>query len=128
MWANCGVVRDEEKIELGLDKLQDLRRAAAHVDVRPSAEGFGDLALVLDLLGSLDSAEASLRGAKARRESRGSHQRADFPEVEAEQRVNYVIELDDEGALTLSSRPVAAVSAELDERLAEAEEIEVAGR
>ena len=50
MWQNCGVVRSGERLEQGLDELADLRNAAAHVDVRPSAEGFGDLALALDLL------------------------------------------------------------------------------
>ncbi|MEM1180404.1 MAG: FAD-binding protein [Acidobacteriota bacterium] len=128
MWSDCGVVRHRDKLEQGLAKLADLKSAAERVDVRPSAEGFGDLALALDLLGSLDSAEASLRGALAREESRGSHQRADFPEVEPTQRVNYVVEFDAEGRMELSARDVPPVPAPLRDRLADVEEIELEGR
>ncbi|MEM9596528.1 MAG: FAD-binding protein [Acidobacteriota bacterium] len=128
MWAGCGVVREESRLEDGLAKLSDLRKAADRVDVRPSAEGFGDLALVLDLLGSLDSAEASLRGALARKESRGSHQRSDFPEIEDAQGVNYIVELDGSGDLALSSRPVPPVPEALEQRLGDAEELEIEGR
>ncbi|MEM8930499.1 MAG: FAD-binding protein [Acidobacteriota bacterium] len=128
MWADCGVVRHQDKLQRGLDKLRDLRQAAERVDVRPSAEGFGDLALVLDLLGSLDSAEASMLGAIERRESRGSHQRSDYPEIEATQRVNIITELGSDGALQLTTREINPVPAQLVQRFAEAEEIQVAGR
>ncbi|MEM6793978.1 MAG: FAD-binding protein [Acidobacteriota bacterium] len=128
MWSDCGVVRQHDKLEKGLEKLADLREAAKHVDVRPSAEGFGDLALALDLLGSLDSAEASLLGALARKESRGSHQRSDFTEVEESQLVNYIVERDDSGTLQLSSRPVPEVPSSLTKRFSEAEDLEVVGR
>ncbi|MEM7049546.1 MAG: FAD-binding protein [Acidobacteriota bacterium] len=128
MWGHCGVVRSEDKLTEGLDKLDQIRQAAQHVDVRPSAEGFGDLALALDLLGSIDSAEASLRCAVARKESRGSHQRSDFPEVAPEQRVNHVVELAADGAMTLATRPVPEVPANLAARLEDGEDFAVEGR
>ncbi|MEM7480030.1 MAG: FAD-binding protein [Acidobacteriota bacterium] len=128
MWEHCGVVRSQEKLEAGLERIGDLRQAAERVDVRPSAEGFGDLALALDLLGSLDSAEATLRGALLRQESRGSHQRSDYPDTEAEQRVNYVATRGEDGAIGVESRAVEPVPAELEKLLADAEDFEVAGR
>jgi hypothetical protein len=51
MWENCGVVRNEERLQSGLNRLLELRGAAEHVDVRPSSEGYKDLALALDLRG-----------------------------------------------------------------------------
>ncbi|MEM9291049.1 MAG: FAD-binding protein [Acidobacteriota bacterium] len=128
MWNHCGVVRSEEKLSSGLAQLEEIRQAAQHVDVRPSAEGFGDLALALDLLGSLDSAEASVRCAIARKESRGSHQRSDHPQLVEEQRVNHLVELNSDGRLRSFSRPVHEVPAGLQERLEGAEELAVEGR
>ena len=49
------------------------------MDVRPTSEGYADLAHALDLRASLVSAEASLLGAIERRESRGAHNRSDYP-------------------------------------------------
>ncbi len=48
-------------------------------DVRPSSEGYQDLGVALDLRGSIIAAEATLRSALERRESRGAHQRSDHP-------------------------------------------------
>ena len=112
----------------GLEKIADLRQAAQHVDVRPSAEGFVDLALALDLLGAIDSAEATIRGALHRCESRGSHQRLDFEETMPEQRVNYLVELDSQGGQQVSRHPVEPVPAYLAERFEEFTEPEVEGR
>jgi succinate dehydrogenase / fumarate reductase flavoprotein subunit len=82
MWERCGVVRDESGLREGLGEVTSLGEAAARVDVRPGAEGWGDLAHVLDLRGALVVAEATVRCAIERRESRGAHQRADHPELD----------------------------------------------
>ncbi len=128
MWQHCGVVRSGEGIQEGLAKLDALREAAKNVDVRPSAEGYGDLALALDLLGSIDSAEASLRGAFERRESRGSHQRSDYTETDPKQLVNYIIELDESGKQKISSRTVEPIPESLKGYFVDVQELEVAGR
>ena len=128
MWQNCGVVRSGDKLEQGLVELDQLRQAAANVDVRPSAEGFGDLALALDLLGAIDSAEATIHGALARTESRGSHQRSDFPDTTPEHLVNYVVELDAMGGQQVSRHQVDPVPDYLREHFSNFEEPEVEGR
>jgi succinate dehydrogenase / fumarate reductase flavoprotein subunit len=92
MWERCGVVRDEAGLREGLQHVGALREAAARVDVRPGAEGWMDLAHALDLRGALVVAEATLRGAIERRESRGAHYRADHPELDPDLRVNYRID------------------------------------
>jgi succinate dehydrogenase / fumarate reductase flavoprotein subunit len=92
MWERCGVVRDESGLRIGLEEIASLRAAATGVDVRPGDEGWADLAHALDLRGALVVAEATLRSAIERRESRGGHQRADYPELDPALRVNLHID------------------------------------
>jgi len=82
MQETCGVVRSEEKLKEGLQRLAKIRTASEDVDVRPTSEGFGDLAYALDLRGSLVVAEATILGAIDRQETRGAHNRSDDPEID----------------------------------------------
>ena len=128
MWESCGVVRDEQRLADGLEKLAEIKEAAAHVDVRPSSEGYVDLALALDLRGSIYAAEATILSARERRESRGGHQRADYPTLSPALEVNMINSLDDEGRLVVHQRPVPPVPDALQPWLEQTEELEVAGR
>jgi succinate dehydrogenase flavoprotein subunit len=92
MGEKCGVVRTETGLREGLDELAAIRDAAAAVDVRPGAEGWADLALALDLRSGLAVAEATLRCAIERRETRGAHNRADFPDQDPDLQVNFHID------------------------------------
>jgi succinate dehydrogenase / fumarate reductase flavoprotein subunit len=109
MWERCGVVRDENGLRQGLLELEAIRGAAAHVDVRPGAEGWMDLALALDLRAGLAVAEATLRGAIERRESRGAHSRTDFPDLDPALQVNFYVD----GRMEPWSEPVPPVPDEL---------------
>jgi succinate dehydrogenase / fumarate reductase flavoprotein subunit len=125
MWEHCGVVRDEKRLLDGLSKLEALRSRVQQMHVNVS-EGYQDLALAMDLQAALVTSEATLRGALARRESRGAHQRSDYPSLDPALTVNFVITLDgDEQRVT--SRPVAPVSDELKAYLAQ-EELSLSGR
>jgi succinate dehydrogenase / fumarate reductase flavoprotein subunit len=99
MWERCGVVRDDAGLREGLAKLDEIRAAVADVDVRPNAEGWSDLAQLIDLRAGLLVAEATMRGALARRESRGCHNRTDFPALDPSLRVNFLHRLDGDGRL-----------------------------
>jgi succinate dehydrogenase / fumarate reductase flavoprotein subunit len=128
MWAHCGVVREEEGLAAALEELQEIWERSGHVDVRPSSEGYRDLALALDLRGSLYAAEVTLRGALARRETRGAHFRRDYPEMDPEMRVNFRTRLDESGQVVLAPHPVPPVAEALRQWVAESDELEVAGR
>jgi succinate dehydrogenase / fumarate reductase flavoprotein subunit len=128
MWETCGVVRDEAGLRRGLVRVAELRELAREVDVRPSSEGYGDLAHALDLHASLLAAEATLLGALARRESRGAHQRRDFPQLSPDLRVNFQARLDVAGHLTIDAQPVPPVPPELQAWADASEEPSVAGR
>lgn len=127
MWEYCGVLRSGDGLEKGLEELMKVKEASDDVDVRPSAEGFSDLALALDLLGSIDSAEATIRSAIERKESRGAHQRSDFVETDTNETVNYVVELV-EGKQVLTRSTVAPLSDELEGPVKAYQELSVGGR
>ena len=131
MWERCGVVRDEAGLNEGLDRLSELTEAAANVDIRPTEEGWMDLAYALDLRSGLLAAEATVRGALARTETRGAHNRSDFPALDPAMEVNLHQWMDaDSGELDLRAEPVAAVPDDLRalvEQVA-AGEFEVEGR
>ena len=82
MSEHAGVVRTEAGLLAGLGKLDALDRRARDVTAHPDRSGFDDLAHAYDLLGSLLAARATLESALARRESRGCHNRADFPAMD----------------------------------------------
>ena len=128
MWETCGVVRDQAGLQHGLERIAELGELAREVDVRPTSEGFADLAHTLDLRASLVSAEATLLGALARQESRGAHQRRDFPQVAAELGVNFQSRADENGRLTIAPQPVPPVPSELQRWVEIADDLSVAGR
>ena len=128
MWETCGVVRDRQGLERGLDRVAELRELAADVDVRPTSEGYGDLAHALDLRASLAAAEATLLGALARAESRGAHQRRDHPELSPELRVNFRVRADADGRLTTTTDPVPPIPSGLRAWVDATEDVSVAGR
>ena len=128
MWETCGVVRDQAGLRHGLERVAELRRLAADVDVRPTSEGYGDLAHALDLRGSLAAAEATLLGALARTESRGAHQRRDHPDLSAELRVNFQARLETDGRLRTTTRPVPSVPSELEPWAEPSQDLSMTGR
>jgi succinate dehydrogenase / fumarate reductase flavoprotein subunit len=128
MWECCGVLRDDAELRRGLARVAELRELAREVDVRPTSEGYADLAHALDLRASLVAAEATLLGALTRRESRGAHQRRDFPGLAPDLLVNFQTRLDAEGHLTVDAQPVPLVPPELEAWVGASEEPSVAGR
>jgi succinate dehydrogenase / fumarate reductase, flavoprotein subunit len=116
MWDHVGVVRDEDGLDRALERLDELALAAEDVDVRPDAQGHDDLAIALDLRGSIQAARATALLARERRESRGAHNRADHPDRDDDhQLLNHTVHLGDDGELVLGSRPRAPIPDDLAE-------------
>jgi succinate dehydrogenase / fumarate reductase flavoprotein subunit len=128
MWEGCGVIKNGDKMLAGLARLAEIRQAAGDVDVRPNSEGFIDLALALDLRGSLYAAEATLRSAVERQESRGCHQRSDYPDLSPALEINIRVKLGPDGRLLTHQRPAAPIPEGLSRYLDQTQEVEVAGR
>ncbi|MFI6366256.1 L-aspartate oxidase [Nocardia sp. NPDC050630] len=90
MTEHAGVVRDEAGIRAGLSELDETEDRMANIGVHPDAAGFQDLALAFDLKSSALAARATLEAALQRRETRGCHNRSDYPELDPGLRVNFV--------------------------------------
>ncbi|MDQ0093360.1 L-aspartate oxidase [Paeniglutamicibacter psychrophenolicus] len=90
MTDHAGVVRDEAGLQAGLAKLADIEERMEHVGIHPDIAGYQDLAHAFDLLGSALAARATLEAAIERRETRGCHNRSDYPEMDPSLQVNLV--------------------------------------
>jgi succinate dehydrogenase / fumarate reductase flavoprotein subunit len=119
----CGVVRSEAGLRQGLARLEAVAEGARAMEVRPDIAGYDDLAHAFDLHGSLLAARATLECAIERRESRGAHNRSDFPEQDPELRANLVWRLDG----GIAREPIPDPSPEV-AALAGGPEIDVTGR
>jgi succinate dehydrogenase / fumarate reductase, flavoprotein subunit len=128
MWETCGVVRDQAGLQRGLERVAELGQLAREVDVRPTSEGYGDLAHALDLRASLAAAEATLLGAMARTESRGAHQRRDFPRLDPSLQVNFRASAEAGGQLAVTAEPVRPVPPELRPWVDTSQDLSTAGR
>ncbi|MFF0497843.1 L-aspartate oxidase [Nocardia aobensis] len=90
MTEHAGVVRDETGLQQGLSELEEVRERSASIGVHPDAAGFQDLAHAFDLKSSILAARATLDAALERRETRGCHNRSDYPNLDPALRVNLV--------------------------------------
>lgn len=90
MTEHAGVVRSEQGLRAGVEKISRLEERARNVTAHPDVAGFDDLAHAFDLRGSLLAARATLESALERRETRGCHNRSDFPEQDPSLRGNMV--------------------------------------
>jgi succinate dehydrogenase / fumarate reductase, flavoprotein subunit len=90
MTEHAGVVRDEAGLLTGLAQLDAIDSRMADLGVHPDAAGFHALAHAFDLKSAALAARATLEAALERRETRGCHNRSDYPELDAALQVNLV--------------------------------------
>ncbi|MGP9818306.1 FAD-binding protein [Glutamicibacter sp. 363] len=90
MTAHAGVVRDEQGLLAGLAKLDKIEQRMANIGIHPDIAGFQDLSHAFDLKSSALAARATLEAALERRETRGCHNRSDFPAMDPGLQVNLV--------------------------------------
>lgn len=113
MWENCGVVRSQERLTQGLENIGELKKRLPYLDVRPSSEGYKDLAIAFDLKASIIVAEATILAAIERRESRGAHQRSDYPDLDPALQVNFHVTQQADDQIRVSQQLVPPVPQEL---------------
>jgi succinate dehydrogenase / fumarate reductase flavoprotein subunit len=90
MTEHAGVVRDEQGLVAGLRELDEIEVRTKNVGIHPDIAGFQDLAHAFDLKASLIAARATLEAARERRETRGCHNRSDYPSLDPALQVNLV--------------------------------------
>jgi len=116
MTEHAGVVRDEPGLYAGLAELDAVEDAFAEIGVHPDIAGYQDLAHAFDLQASAIAARATLACAIERRESRGCHNRSDYPQLDPQLQVNLVWEPDPSGATrtgTVTREAIPPVPAEI---------------
>jgi succinate dehydrogenase / fumarate reductase flavoprotein subunit len=109
MTEHAGVVRDESGLRAGLGRLADIEAGMSDVGVHPDIASFQDLAHAFDLKSALVAARATLESALERRETRGSHNRSDYPAMDESLRVNLVWS----GPGRLAREPVPEIPGEI---------------
>ena len=93
MWQNCGVVRNQDLLEIGLKKIRDIKNQLQKIDVRVDNHNCEDLILALDLESCVFTAEATILSALERKESIGAHQRNDGNKEKINKKFNVSIAL-----------------------------------
>lgn len=90
MTQHAGVVREEAGLKLGLEKLAEVEARMARVGIHPDIAGYQDLCHAFDLKSSVLAARATLESALERRETRGCHNRSDYPHTDPHLQVNLI--------------------------------------
>ncbi|WP_334148589.1 L-aspartate oxidase [Microbacterium sp.] len=90
MTEHAGVVRDEAGLRAGLAELDMIEGRMEDIGIHPDIAGFQDLAHAFDLKASALAARATLEAALERRETRGCHNRSDYPDTDPTLQVNLV--------------------------------------
>ena len=106
MWNKVGVLRTAAGLDEALAGIRGMRAELETVAL-PDVRGF-DQALLdwHDLRSALLTAEAVAFAARNRAESRGAHQREDFPETDPALELNQRLRLGPEGSLASDYLPV----------------------
>ena len=114
MWKHCGVIKDKNLLESGLKKIVDIKNLIKDVDVRIDYQSCDDLIQVFDLEASVISAEATILSALTRKESRGSHQRSDYDELNTSEKCNYHVKFNKQTSdLEISKRHISPLRNDL---------------
>ena len=96
----AGVYRTRPDMAVGVDRLKELQERALRVGIWDTSRSFNtELVAALELANLLDVAETMLASGLRRQESRGAHQRTDFPTRDDERfLVHQVVERDPDGS------------------------------
>ena len=107
MWENVGPVRDAAHLASALRQISELAEQQNDVGVLDRRECNPQWLEALELKGMLVAAEAVVRSAQARTESRGGHVRLDYPQRDDGKWLKNIILRMDDGRLSLKAEDVA---------------------
>ena len=122
MWRHAGILRDEATLVAGLEELARIRARAADMTTGPTTSESFELAIDVGFM--LTTAEAVLRGALERTESRGAHHRTDHHTTDVDWQRNVHFEKVDIGTMTASTHPVGSPSPAVQQALDDDHELD----
>ena len=108
MEAGAGIYRTEEGLTASVEKVQGVRERFQRIGLDDHSRTFNtELVSALELSNLLDVAGAVLESGRARKESRGAHQRTDYPERDDDEYLAHSLAyLSDEGPPRVEFEPV----------------------
>lgn len=108
MEESAGIYRTGEEMTKGADRLRELQERARRIGVRDTSRTFNtELVAALELTNLLDVAECMLASGMQREESRGAHQRTDFPSRDDENfLVHQLVTRESDGTPRVEQLPV----------------------
>jgi succinate dehydrogenase / fumarate reductase flavoprotein subunit len=107
MYDRAGIFRSEERLTECLDTVHSLRERVESVVVDDTGNTFNtDLTSVLELESILELADCLVTGALAREESRGAHNRLDYPERDDDRWMRHTLAWNDLGQVRLDYKDV----------------------
>jgi succinate dehydrogenase/fumarate reductase flavoprotein subunit len=104
MWRDVGPLRTSDGLARGIATLEEIRMTLPRVAVPAGRQFNAALAEWFELRGSIVAALAVARAAAARRESRGAHQREDFPDTDVAWARSQRIAMAGDGVLVVRAR------------------------
>jgi len=122
MWEHADLLREETSLQEGLDAVSAVREKAADLDVGPRTHESFEFAVDIEFI--LITAEAVLRRALKRAESRGAHYRTDYQEMDTGWQRNITFERADIGRMATDTQPVASPSEPVQAALNEGYELD----
>jgi len=107
MQKHAGIERDGAALQAGLFKILELRERSKKISLFDHSELFNtEFTALLELENMFDVAEAVSRSAIARKESRGSHFRTDFPARNDERFLKHLLVKKTEQGMLIEEMPV----------------------
>jgi fumarate reductase flavoprotein subunit len=92
MEESAGIYRTGPSMAKGADTLADLQQRIANVGVADTSRAFNtELVAALELANMVDVAQCILQSGLQREESRGAHQRTDFPARDDERFLTHLL-------------------------------------
>ena len=104
MWRDVGPFRTADGLAHAIATLEKIRRALPDAAVPAGRQFNSALAEWFELRGSVIAAQAVAHAAAVRRESRGAHQREDFPDTDPGWARSRRIAMTSDGALIVDGR------------------------
>jgi succinate dehydrogenase flavoprotein subunit len=108
MEDSAGIFRSGDSLSKGVDQLTQLQQRLQRIQLYDETRAFNtELVAALELANMLDVAETILQTALQREESRGAHQRTDFPARDDTRFLNHALAYrESDGAIRIQRSPV----------------------
>ncbi len=119
MEEHVGIVRDEERLEEGIEKLRDLQERAENLNASGSRLYNAGWRECFDVKNMIEVGLCIARAAKERKESRGAHSRVDYTEEQEKYAGKNIVLQKENGEITSDLEDIPEPSGELKELIEE---------